>query len=202
MPRVSVRVRDAVEDDAPRIHALWEDLAADLVKAVGLEPGGTAECQVAAAITRLQDDPGHRIVVATFDSQVVGCAFLTIGRVSPLHEDKAVYVSHLQIDPKFSRHGSGRGLVDACVTWAEQHGIETLMVATALNDRDANRFLAKLGLVQVTVLRATSVSALRSRVRPDPSTTVRNRSRVGRNVGQVVAARRSQRRARDRDPVT
>ncbi len=202
MPRVSVMVRVAVEDDAPRIHALWEDLAADLVKAVGLERGATPECQVAAAITRLSDDPSHRIVVATYDGEVVGCAFLTVGLVSPLHEDKTVHVSHLQIDPRFARHGSGRGFVDACVTWAEQHGIETLMVATPLNDRDANRFLAKLGLVQVAVLRATSVAALRSRIPTDPSGAVRNRVRVGRNVGQVVAARRSQRRARGRDPVT
>ncbi len=201
MARVPVKVRDAVEGDATRLHTLWKDLAADLVKVAGTAGSPTPECQVAAAITRLADDPRNRIVVATVDGEVVGCAFLGVGLLSPLHDDRVVHISHLKVDPRFTRHGAGRGLVEACVTWAEQHHVETLMVATPVNDREANRFLARLGLAQVANLRATSVSSLRARVPHEHSPVQRGGARVSRNVGQVVAARRSQRRARSGDVV-
>ena len=59
-------------------------------------------------------------------------------------------------------------------------------------------FLARLGMSMVAHLRGGSVPALRARVAHAPSAVVRQKGRGGRSVGQVVAARRSQRRARIR----
>jgi GNAT superfamily N-acetyltransferase len=188
-----VHVRDAVDDDVSALCTLWSDLCKP-----GDSQGEALEARMGRAVTRWDADADSRVLVAELDGDVVGCAFLRTGLVSPVDDDHVVHVSHLQVDPAASRHGVGRSLVEAATTWAEQRGVESLVVATAANDRDANRFLARLGLVQVAVLRGAAVTALRARLPHDPGAVARHGARAGRSVGQVVAARRSQRRARNR----
>ena len=195
MARVPVSVREAVESDASALSTLW----AELLLKPGPEDVGTApEMMAEQAITRMRIDNTSRILVAEINGEVAGAAFLRVAMLSPLHTERVVQVTHLQVDPRFLRHGVGRCLLEESATWAEQRGIETLVAATSANDREANRFMARYGLAQVAVLRGTSVAALRSRLPLDPSTAARA-VRSGRTVGQVVAVRRSQRRARSRD---
>jgi GNAT superfamily N-acetyltransferase len=196
--RTPVLVRDAVEDDAPTLCRLWADL---FLRTGAEEVGGSVESMAVEAIERMRGEELHRILVAEVDGTVVGAAFLRLGMVSPLHAERAVHMSHLQVDRGYLRHGVGRSLVDASVAWAEHLGIDTMIAAAAVNDRDANRFMARYGLAQVATLRGASVAALRARLPVDPSTAVRNGGRSGRSIGQVVAVRRSQRRARSRDIV-
>jgi GNAT superfamily N-acetyltransferase len=146
----------------------------------------------------MDDDPAGRILVAERDGEVVGCALLRMVQVSPFYDEPVLRVSHLQVDPAHSRKGAGSALVESALTWAEQQGVEGILVASPVNDRDANRFMARIGLAQVAGLRGAAVTALRARLPHDPSVAARQAARQGRNVGQVVAARRSQRRARAR----
>ena len=198
MSRTPVLVRDAVVEDAPILCRLWADL---FLRTGADEVGDSVESMAAEAVERIGGDDRHRILVAEIDGTVVGAAFLRLGMVSPLHAERAVHMSHLQVDTGYLRHGVGRSLVDASVAWAEERGIDTLIAASAVNDRDANRFMARFGLAQVATLRGASVAALRARLPVDPSSAVRNGGRSGRSIGQVVAVRRSQRRARSRDIV-
>ena len=197
MSRMPVSVREAVESDASALSKLW----AELLLKPGPDDVGTApETMAEQAISRMRIDDTSRIIVAEINGEVVGAAFLRVSILSPLHTERVVQVTHLQVDSRFLRHGVGRGLLEQSATWAEQRGIEALVVATSANDREANRFMARHGLAQVAVLRGTSVAALRSRLPLDPSAAARA-VRSGRTVGQVVAVRRSQRRARSRDVV-
>jgi GNAT superfamily N-acetyltransferase len=123
-------------------------------------------------------------------------------QVSPFYDDPLLRVSHLQVDPAHSRRGAGRSLVEAALSWAEEQGTEGILVTSPVNDRDANRFMARMGLAQVAGIRGAAVSALRARLPHDPSVVTRQAGRQGRNVGQVVAVRRSQRRARARGIAT
>ena len=200
MLRTPVLVRDATEEDAGVLAALWQEL---LARPGGAElVGGPPETTTSQAVERCDNVTHTRLVVAEVDGQVAGGAFFRVGVASPLHDERALHISHLQVDPEFMRHGVGQSLVEAAVTWAEQLGIGMLLAAASVTDRDANRFLARLGLTQVAVLRGASVAALRTRLPHDPSAVARSGVRMGRSVGQVVAARRSQRRARGRDAVT
>lgn len=206
MLRTPVHVRDATESDVRQLAELWNELPLRL---------GGGECPPGAVVTEagLPAGPGAaleprdsalhtRVVVAELDGRVVGGAYLRVGVASPLQGERAVHITHLQVDPLFARHGVGQSLVETAVTWAEQLGIGTLLAAASVNDRDANRFLARLGLSPVAVLRGASVSALRAKLPHDPSAAARVGTRRGRSVGRVVAARRSQRRGRDsRDTV-
>jgi GNAT superfamily N-acetyltransferase len=193
---VPLVVRDADVRDASALYELWR-LLPDLPLGTGVETDD-GESAVAAAIARLATDPQHRVVVAALDGRVIGSAFLRIGVATPLEPERAVFVTHLHVDAEYARHGAGRGLLEAGVAWAEDHGIERFLVATLADDRDANRFLARLGLAQVAVLRGSSVPALRALLPLDASPVARNGRRMSRQVGQIVAARRSQRRARGR----
>ena len=192
MSRVPIVVRDAVQDDASVLSALWQDL---------VEPAARAEetaTEVAAsAVQRFASDPTARVVVAELNGTVVGCAFLRASQLSPLEQDRVVHVSHVQVQPDAVRQGIGRGLMEAAVSWAEDLQIETVVVATPADHRDGHRFLARLGLAQVAVLRGAPVEVLRTRL-PHLSAAATRQRRSGRSLGQVVAARRSQRRARNR----
>ena len=196
MSRSPVTVRDATARDASALSALWDELfvrpGAD---AVGL----TSEITVAQAVARGGDAAETRILVAEVEGEVAGCVFLRACVVSPVHSDHAVHLSHLQVDPRFTRHDVGSSLVEAALCWAEQQGIGTLLAATGGNDREANRFMARLGLGQVAVLRGSSVASLRAKMPHDPAAAARGPARPNRSVGRVVAMRRSQRRSRNRD---
>jgi GNAT superfamily N-acetyltransferase len=192
-----VLVRDAVESDASPLCALWADL---LLKPVG-DDGSSPEDAAAGAVARIAADETCRILVAEIEGSVVGAAYLRIASLSPLQTERVIHVSHLQVDPDFVRNGVGRSLMEVAATWAEQCGIDALVTATAVNDREANRFMARYGMAQIAVLRGSSVAGLRARLPLDPSTAARVGGRSGRTVGQVVAVRRSQRRARGSDVV-
>ncbi len=198
MSRMSARIRDAVEGDAAALTKLWQDLLAR----PGAEGLGVPEmAQAEQSLARFRESKSSRVLVAESDGHVVGGVFLQVALVSPLHPVRALHISHLQVDRGYVRHGVGRALLQAAVSWAEELGLDTVLVGAAAGDRDMNRFLARLGLTQVAVLRSATTAALRSELPQDPSLVARGGARLGRNVGQVVAARRSQRRARGRDAV-
>jgi GNAT superfamily N-acetyltransferase len=192
LSRVPVQVRDAVEADAAAVALLWSDLlTAPRVDA--MEPPAAAARR---GIVRAQEDPTTRIVVAEVDGEVAGCAYLRLASVSPVVEQPVMHLSHLQVDSRRTRQGVGRALVDAGVAWAEQSGVDGIVAAPVANDREANRFLARLGLSSVAVLRGASVAAVRGKLPSAAPVAARQPGRAGRSVGHVVAARRSQRRRR------
>ena len=146
------------------------------------------------------DDSG-RIVVAEVDGTVVGCGFMSIGVATPLDEGRVVHLSHVKVAAGYGRQGVGSALVEATLTWAEQHGLDSVVTSVPTHDREVNRFLARLGMTPAASLRAASVAALRVRLPHHPSAAARQSGRMGRSVGQVVAARRYQRRVSGRTRV-
>ena len=162
--------------------------------------GLTSEMSVAQAVARQGDAHDMRILVADVGRRGRRLR-LPPGRASsPRSTTTTPCTSATSRSTRASpRTEVGSSLLEAAVTWAEQKGIGTLLAATGGNDRETNRFMARLGLGQVAVLRGSSVAALRARLPHDPSAAARGRTRRSRNVGQVVAMRRSQRRARNRD---
>lgn len=191
-----VQVRDANERDAVALSRLWCDLAAR--SGIETAPLDAPEVVVARAVLRYSDDDSGRIVVAELDGTVVGCGFMSVGVASPLDEGRVVHLSHVHVAPGYGRLGIGSALVEATLTWAEQRGYESVVTSVPASHREANRFLARLGMAPVASLRGGSVASLRARLPHDPSAVARQSGRVSRSVGQVVAARRSQRRARSR----
>jgi GNAT superfamily N-acetyltransferase len=183
--RSPVQIRDAVPADADALVVVWSDL-----------PSATDEAT--ASVARIAADPDQRLLVALVDDEVAGAVHLTRAPLSPVHSDTAVYVLHLQVVDALRRHGVGHALMGATLTWAEEKGISHVVAAASVGSRDANRFMARLGLSQIAVVRGATVATLRGKLPVEPPAAARVGSRNHRNVGQVLVQRRSMRRAQTR----
>lgn len=178
-------VRDATADDAEALVTIWKDFAE--------APGGTnadmTSGEVRRALRRLEADDAERLVVAAVDEEPVGVAHLRCAPLSPIHEEAAIHVSYLHVLSGYRRRGLGQRMLEEAANWADETGSKNIIAAVAANARDSNRFLARLGLLQVAVVRAAPVSCLRTKLSTaanKPATT------------EVVAARRRMLRRRAR----
>jgi len=194
LSRHPAHVRDAAPEDAEALLAVWADFSRRTATDTGRPPAEEAAC----AVARIAAEPDERLLVAVLDDEVVAAAHLIRARLSPIHCESAIHVSHLHVLPKYRRRGIGRMLIEAAVTWAEEKDTTHVLAAASVHSRDANRFMARLGLAQVAVVRAATVGALRAKLPVEPPPGAMVSSRNHRSVGQVIAARRSMRRAQSK----
>ncbi len=192
--RSPVVVRDAELDDAAALVAVWSPLLARPDR----DAPSSALADAAAAAARIAADPDQRLVVATIDDVVVGAVHLFRAPLSPVSSEHAVHLSHLHVLESHRRQGAGRALLEAALSWAEEKDSSHVMAAASASSRDTNRFMARLGLGQVAILRGATVPALRARMPVDPPAAARIGSRAHRSAGAVLARRRSLRRAQDK----
>jgi predicted N-acetyltransferase YhbS len=191
-----VIVRDATPDDVPALVEIWSDQARRSSCERRSDPAGSADS--AAAVARIAADPEQRLLVAIMERQVVGATHLMRAPLSPLHTEQAVYVSNLQVLLQFRRRGAGRALVEAALRWAEEKDTTHVLAAASAFSRDTNRFMARLGLTQLAVVRGATVSALRAKLPVEPPAAARLGVRDTHSVGHVLAKRRSLRRSERR----
>lgn len=195
--RTPFEVRELAVADGPALHALWAPML----------PGAVPEVSPASYAEHVLQMIGHEkdatVLVVESDGDVVAAAYLHRALPVPVFGAEVLQVALLAVAPSHTRRGVGRALVEAAVTQAEVLGVENVVVIGGPGDRETNRFLARLGLSQLAVLRSARVTALRSRLPqevPGAGGVVRA-PRRSRRVGQVVAARRTQRRTRGRSAV-
>ena len=191
MSRCAVPVRDARPEDADALLRVWSPVGAGRAT----EQDGQA---ARAALARIAADPDQRLLVALVEGSVVGAVHLVRATVSPVHCESAVHVTHLHVLESHRRRGVGRALMEAVVGWAEEKDTVHVIAAAAAGSRDANRFMARLGLGQVAVLRGATVAGLRAKLPVEPPAAARVGARSSRTVGQVIVQRRSLRRAQAR----
>ena len=197
LSRRPVHVRDATPEDADALLAIWADFSKrTFTEKLPLAP---PEVEAASAVARIAASPDERLLVGSIDDDVVGLCHLIRGSLSPIHAETAVYVSHLHVLSNARRHGVGRALLEAAVTWAEEKDTTHVLAAASAQSRDANRFMARLGLAQIAVVRGATVSALRAKLPVEPPAAARCDARTHRSVGQVLVQRRLQRRAQQQD---
>lgn len=186
MSRSLVSLRMAVPEDAPALADLW----ADVLRRTGPEDQ-VADLEV--LLKRLESCPDQRIVLAEYDGEFAGAVHLEATTMSALNLEPVVRALSPHVLPRFQRHGIGSALMDAGVTWAEELGINHVATAAVAGSRDANRFMARIALGPYAVLRVATTHAVRTRLsahrRPAQSSG-------GRQLTQVLAARRSMRRSR------
>lgn len=194
MSRITVQVRDAVPEDAAALIEVWGDFR----RASSDRTSEVAHVEAANAVARIAADPDERLLVGTIDDQVVAAAHLLRAGMSPIHTDTAVHITHLHVLGGHRRHGVGKALIEAAVSWAEEKDTTHLMAAASVHSRDANRFMARLGLSQIAIVRGANVKALRAKLPVDPPAGAMVSSRNHRSVGQVLAQRRQQRRVQSK----
>lgn len=189
MTRSLVTLREAEPADALALVDLWTDVVrrADPEEQVA---------ELEAVIARVGNDPDERIVVAEYDGDLAGAVHLSVSTISPLNNEPILCALAPHVLPRFQRHGIGRQLMDAAVAWAEERGISHVATAAASASRDGNRFMARLALGPYAVLRVAPTHAVRGRLAAGRRRVQGTTSTGGRQLTQVLAARRSMRRAR------
>jgi GNAT superfamily N-acetyltransferase len=193
LSRCPVQVRDAAPDDAGALLEIWADFSRRTYSE--RFPVASPEFETATAVARIAADPDQRLIVGVLDGEVVGAVHLLRSPMAPIYSEQAIHVTHLHVLDEYRRHGVGHALIEATVTWAEEKDTGHVLAAASVNSRDANRFMARLGLSQVAIVRGATVAALRSKLPVEPPAAARVGRRSHRSVGQVLAQRRSQRRA-------
>jgi GNAT superfamily N-acetyltransferase len=180
MTRSLVTMREARLSDASALAELWQPY---------LRRGaGDALDDLASVIEHLDQEPGHRLVVAEYDGAFAGAVFLKTAAYSPLNPELVLQVHNPAVVAEHRRHGVGKALVECAVTWAEELGIGHVATATSSGSREATRFMARIALAPQAVLRMAPTQAVRARLA--------NRNPGTRQMSQVIAVRRSLRSAR------
>ena len=195
MSRKPVHVRDAVPEDAPALLKVWAEIRRSPLARVGAGPD---EAEAANALARIAADSDERLLVGLIENDVVGVAHLLRASMSPIHAESAIHITHLHVVGGQRRHGVGKALIEAAVTWAEEKNTDYILAAASAHSRDANRFMARLGLSQIATVRGATVPALRARMPVEPPAGAMVSSRNHRSVGHVLAQRRLQRRVQAR----
>lgn len=188
MARALSYVRDAVPDDAEALLSIWTDFTADPPRRPRL-PAGPDE--VRSAVRGIMADPHQRLIVTVVDERPVGVAHLRVAPVSPIHGEDAVHVGYLHVLSRFRRQGLGKQLLETATDWADEQGTQHVVASVAATARDANRFLARLGMSQVAVVRASTVGALRGKLRPAARRPVPSSVITARRLTRVSAGRGS-----------
>ncbi len=114
-------------------------------------------------------DPDRHLVLAVggkdgAPEEPLGMALLTIASANALLDIPAVHVSHAVVSDRHRRRGAGKALVAAAAAFAEEHGIEQLVVSVHPGSREANRFFARLGFAPLAVRRTAPVALVRRRL--------------------------------------
>jgi GNAT superfamily N-acetyltransferase len=102
-----------------------------------------------------------------------------------------VQVMSPHVFPEYRRHGVGRALMDAAVSWAEERGAAHVATAAASGSRDANRFMARLALGPLATLRLAPTTVVRAKLTAQRPPVARV---PARQLTHVLAVRRSMRR--------
>lgn len=190
--RPSIVLRDADREDAAALINLWRDCAensreegSDVLSSTAQwrEPG---VAEAAAALELNLANPDKRIIVALVEGEVVGAVVCDISTTTPVNLTRVLVVNELQVLPDFRRKSVATTLLSAAANYGEEFNCEVVSTLTPAHAREPNRFLTKLGFSQVSVVRATQASMLRSKL----STKATN----SRDTGKLIAVRRTLRR--------
>jgi GNAT superfamily N-acetyltransferase len=140
----------------------------DLWVAHRIETGTTHE-----AAQRLASDgtlhaalerPDVSAFIAFHDGVPAGYVVLGDTTRSLLVDSPSVTIDMLYVVPEFRRQGVARALLSAAARYADRQGAEHITSSVPAQDREANRFFARLGFASETVRRVTTSATLQRRL--------------------------------------
>lgn len=140
-----------------------------------IEGGTTPEAAQRLALDGTLRNALQRKDVAAFiafvDNRPAGYLVLSDSTRSLLVDSPCVSIDMLYVDPEYRRLGVGRALLASASRYADRQGAEHLASLVPAQDRDANRFFARLGFASETVRRVTTSATLQRRLAGHGTTT-------------------------------
>ena len=164
MSRAPVLTRPATPDDAVDLVALLTELrGVEGRESLAVDPG-LPQGDLGPRLLSALQDPSYRIVVACVDGGIAGMVVLAAVPLGPLTEERAINVSHLVVGHGYRRRGVGHALLAAAASYAEELGVDLVLVGAYPALREAQRWYARLGFAPLTVRRVAHVTTLRRRL--------------------------------------
>ena len=162
-------MRPATAADIPAMLSFAEELREQLGPAVERKrTRSTPAANRAALATRYAealDDPDRHVVLAVADDDTpLGMALFTIAPANALLDVPALHVNHAVVADRHKRRGAGKALVAAAAAFADDNGLEQVVVSVHPGSRDANRFFARLGFAPLAVRRVAPTAVVRRRL--------------------------------------
>ena len=197
MARTALHVRPATDRDLPALLSFGAELRDQLLPAS--DRGARARGSSAAArgllepryLEALSDPDRHLVVVVGDDDEPLGMALLCVAPANALLDLPAVHMSHSMVADRHKRRGAGKALVAAAAAFAEERGVEQIVVSVSPGSRDANRFFARLGFAPLAVRRVAAVPVVRRRLASPEARTlesvVQRRHRRGGRLSATSA---------------
>lgn len=137
-----------------------------------IEAGTTPEAAQRLALdgtlrTALQRNDIYAFI-AFVDDRAAGYVVLADSTRSLLVNSPCVSIDMLFVHPELRRTGVGKALLGAAGRHADRQGAEHLASAVPAQNREANRFFARLGFAPETVRRVTSTTTLQRKLSGEP----------------------------------
>lgn len=137
-----------------------------------IEAGTTPEAAQRLALdgtlrTALQRNDIYAFI-AFVDDRAAGYVVLADSTRSLLVNSPCVSIDMLFVHPELRRTGVGKALLGAAGRHADRQGAEHLASAVPAQNREANRFFARLGFAPETVRRVTSTATLQRKLSGEP----------------------------------
>ncbi len=182
MARGTVVVTEVQAHELDALVTLWDNLRT--LHESGQYPVGTLD----GLRQRLcSDDPraGLHVVAAWQAGAPVGLATMSLQESGPWWEPPSVLVSLLYVVQEARHRGVGQALLAEAATFAEAWGTDDITVNVPPQQRETQRFFARLGFTPYVTRRVTSSTSLRRRL-------------LGDSRGRLVDLRVRQRSLRER----
>lgn len=156
--RPQFTVRLVTPELEPDFTALWT--AANLEAGAASAARAASEGRVAVALAR----DGVRAYLAITEGEPVGYMVLTRSLLSFMTDSPCVSIEQIFVAPEARRGGAARALLSVAATYSDRLGADQIVSLVPSQDRDANRFFARLGFGPDVVRRVTTVTALRRKL--------------------------------------
>lgn len=162
MARTILTTRRAERGDIPALLDLWGQLRDEGLRR--RTASDESPEQVAGRFELALADESSRVVVAVHEDEIVGMVQLIRTPPTLLTETSSVELSAMCVDAAHRRRGAGKALLAAAVAYAEELGVDNVVVSVLPQHREANRFYARLGFAPLVTRRIAGVAALRRRL--------------------------------------
>lgn len=160
MARPVVTVRRVAESMHTEFIQLWIEHKVEMGFSVEAATRLALDGTLTAALSR----PDVHALLALVDGTPSGYVVISDSTRSLLVDSPCVSVDMLFVLADRRRTGVARALLAATTRYAERQGCELIASSVPAQDRDTNRYFARLGFAPETVRRVVSASALQRRL--------------------------------------
>jgi GNAT superfamily N-acetyltransferase len=135
-----VSIRNAVEEDVPRILELYRQLSHN---PGDYQPAPVSDC--CNILRRMQEHPGYSLLVAEDNSRVVGTTMMAILPGFAHLTSPFAVIEYVVVDEKRRSQGIGKLLMEHCRTLAKEAGCYKIMLTSDNRRERAHKFYESLG---------------------------------------------------------